>query len=96
MRNGASTSFISTPVLPNSGLITKKYLQELEQAIKQRTPIAGGNIEIKITDGSYVISASDGDAPAVLAGAGYTDIKLTVCSGGEPAEIFVLAKEVSS
>ncbi len=58
MRSGTGTSFVKVPVLSDNGLITKAYLRDLEAAIKQRTPIAGDNITIKATDGSYVISAN--------------------------------------
>jgi len=91
MRSGTGSSFSKVPVLADNGLITKTYLHDLEAAVKQRTPIAGANIDIKVTDGSYVISATAG---ALVGGgvAGFTEITLTVCSNGTPATITVLGK----
>jgi hypothetical protein len=91
MRAGTGSSFSKVPVLADNGLITKTYLHDLEAAVKQRTPIAGANIDIKVTDGSYVISATAG---ANVGGgvAGFTEITLTICSNGTPATITVLGK----
>jgi len=91
MRSGTGSSFSKVPVLADNGLITKTYLHDLEAAVKQRTPVAGANIDIKVTDGSYVISATAG---ALVGGgvAGFTEITLTVCSNGTPATITVLGK----
>jgi hypothetical protein len=91
MRAGTGSSFSKVPVLADNGLITKTYLHDLEAAVKQRTPIAGANIDIKVTDGSYVISATAG---ALIGGgvAGFTEITLTICSNGTPATITVLGK----
>jgi len=91
MRSGTGSSFAKVPVLADTGLITKTYLHDLEAAVKQRTPIAGANIDIKVTDGSYVISATAG---ANVGGgvAGFTEITLTICSNGTPATIIVLGK----
>jgi hypothetical protein len=92
MRGGSANSFVSVPVLADNGLITKTYLHDLEAAVLQRTPIAGANIDIKVTDGSYVISATAG----LVGGggvAGFSEITLTVCSNGTPATITVLAKD---
>ena len=83
MKNGTGTSFVGIPILPDNGLITKAYLHDIETAVKQRTPIAGENITIKVTDGSYVISASAGV---------FREITLTVCSNGTPDTITVLSK----
>ncbi len=91
MRSGTGSSFSKVPVLADTGLITKTYLHDLEAAVKQRTPVAGANIDIKVTDGSYVISATAG---ANVGGgvAGFTEITLTICSNGTPATITVLGK----
>jgi hypothetical protein len=91
MRSGTGSSFSKVPVLADTGLITKTYLHDLEAAVKQRTPVAGANIDIKVTDGSYVISATAG---ALVGGgvAGFSEITLTVCSNGTPATITVLGK----
>ena len=91
MRAGTGSSFSKVPVLADNGLITKTYLHDLEAAVLQRTPIAGANIDIKVTDGSYVISATAG---ALVGGgvAGFRDITLTVCSNGTPDTITVLGK----
>jgi hypothetical protein len=91
MRSGTGSSFSKVPVLADTGLITKTYLHDLEAAVRQRTPVAGANIDIKVTDGSYVISATAG---ALVGGgvAGFSEITLTVCSNGTPATITVLGK----
>ena len=94
MRNGTGTSFVKVPVLSENGLITKTYLHDMEAAIRQRTPIAGENIIIKATDGSFVISATGGiGASSGSGGIGdFKEITLTVCSNGTPATITVLGK----
>jgi len=94
MRNGGSGSFVVPPTLADNGVITKKYLRGLEDAVRQRTPVAGANIDIKVTDGSYVISATAGINIAGGGGVpeGFTAVTLTVCSNGTPAEIVVLGK----
>jgi hypothetical protein len=96
MRSGTGSSFSKVPVLADNGLITKTYLHDLEAAVKQRTPVAGANIDIKVTDGSYVISATAGVNIAVAGGGGtpdgFTSVTLTVCSNGTPAQIVVLAR----
>jgi len=89
MRNGTGTSFVKVPVLAENGLITKTYLHDMEAAIRQRTPIAGENIIIKATDGSFIISATGGLSAGVN---GFNEITLTVCSNGTPATITVLGK----
>ena len=58
MRNGNSTAFVNVPALADNGIIKKAYLHDMEAAIKQRTPIAGENITIKVTDGGYLISST--------------------------------------
>ena len=87
MRAGTGSSFSKVPVLADNGLITKTYLHDLEAAVRQRTPIAGANIDIKVTDGSYLISST-----AVASLAGLKEITLTVCSNGVPIKITVLGK----
>ena len=91
MRNGGVGAFVVAPTLADNGVITKKYLRDLEAAVKQRTPVAGANIDIKVTDGSFVISATAG---ALVGGgvAGFREITLTVCSNGTPSTITVLGK----
>jgi hypothetical protein len=91
MRNGNGTAFVNVPVLADNGIIKKAYLHDMEAAIKQRTPVAGANIDIKVTDGSYVISATAG-VNVGGAGGGFREITLTVCSNGTPATITVYGK----
>ena len=90
MRNGGIGAFVVAPTLADNGVITKKYLRDLEAAVRQRTPVAGANIDIKVTDGSFVISATAGAGVGV--GGGFREITLTVCSNGTPATITVLGK----
>lgn len=93
MRGGGSGSFTKVPVLPDTGFITKKYLHDLEATVRQRTPVAGANIDIKVTDGSYVISSiGDISGAGGVAPEGFTVVTLAVCSNGTPAEILVLGK----
>jgi hypothetical protein len=94
MRSGTGSSFSKVPVLADNGLITKTYLHDLEAAVRQRTPIAGANIDIKVTDGSFVISATAGIniGGAGIAPSGFTAVTLTVCSNGTPAQIVVYGK----
>ena len=91
MRGGSANSFVSVPVLADNGLITKTYLHDLEAAVLQRTPVAGANIDIKVTDGSYVISATAGVGFGGGA-AGFSEIDISICSNGTVATITVLAK----
>jgi hypothetical protein len=81
MRNGTSTSFIKVPILSDNGLITKAYLRDMEAAIKQRTPIAGENITIKVTDGSYVISSTATNVTNTILQ--NTTVQNTIVSGGD-------------
>jgi hypothetical protein len=98
MRSGTGSSFSKVPVLADNGIITKTYLHDLEAAVRQRTPVAGANIDIKVTDGSFVISATAGINIAAGGGVpeGFTVVTLTVCSNGTPAEIIVLGKEIDN
>ena len=94
MRSGTGSSFSKVPVLADNGIITKTYLHDLEAAVRQRTPVAGANIDIKVTDGSFVISATAGISIVGGGGVpeGFTVVTLTVCSNGTPAELLVLGK----
>ena len=92
MRSGTGSSFSKVPVFADTGLITKIYLHDLEAAVRQRTPVAGANIDIKVTDGSFVISATAGTVGGVPQD--FTAVTLTVCSNGTPAEILVLGREI--
>jgi len=86
MKFGSANQFDNVPTISDNGIITKAYLRGLEGSIKQRTPIAGDNVTIKVSDGGYNIS--------VTAGGGTTNLKiitLTVCSNGVPATIDVYA-----
>ena len=62
--------------------------------MRQRTPVAGANIDIKVTDGSFVISATAGINIAAGGGVpeGFTAVTITVCSNGTPAQLIVLGK----
>jgi len=93
MRGGGTGSFTKVPVLPDTGLITKSYLRDLEAAVRQRTPVAGANIDIKVTDGSFIMSAT-GNISGAGGGLpeGFTAVTITVCSNGTPAQLIVLGK----
>ena len=94
MRSGTGSSFSKVPVLADNGIITKTYLHDLEAAVRQRTPVAGANIDIKVTDGSFVISATAGISIVGGGGVpeGFTAVTLTVCSNGTPAQLIVLGR----
>ena len=92
MRSGGVGAFIVAPTLADNGVITKKYLRDLEAAVRQRTPIAGANIDIKVTDGSFLISATPGINIGGGVPEGFTSVTLTVCSNGSPAQLIVLGR----
>lgn len=92
MRGGTGSAFLKVPVIDDNGVIRKGYLKDLEASVRQRTPIAGANIDIKVTDGSFVISATAGINVGGVGG-GFREITLTVCSNGTPATITVLGKD---
>jgi len=85
MKFGSTNQFDSVPVISDNGIITKAYLKGLEGSIKQRTPIAGDNVTIKVTDGGYNISVTGGSANI----SNFKIITLTVCSNGTPSTIEV-------
>ena len=91
MRAGGVGGFNVVPSLAGNGVITKAYLRGLEDAIRQRTPIAGANIDFKITDGGCLISSAV-TASGGTGGGGFSEITLTVCSNGTPSTITVLGK----
>jgi len=80
------TGFKIVPIFKNEGVeyLTKDYLSRIEDSIRQRTPVAGSGINIKVFEGSYNISLAEG------AGGGGNSVELTVCSNGTPATIRVL------
>ena len=90
MRNGTPTSFVKVPVLAENGLITKTYLHDIEAAITQRTPIAGQNITIKVSDGSYIISATGGIATSTTDN--LKEYFVTVCSNGVPTRVVLYGR----
>jgi len=92
MRAGGVGGFNVVPSLAGSGIITKAYLRGLEDAIRQRTPIAGANIDFKITDGGCLINSAVTGGGGAGGGAGFVEITLTVCSNGTPGTITVLGK----
>jgi hypothetical protein len=85
MKFGSPNQFDNVPLIPDNGIITKSYLRNIEASIKQRTPIAGDNVTIKVTDGGYNISVTGGSSKI----SNLKVITLTVCSNGMPATIQV-------
>lgn len=69
------------PVHEDGGPLTCKYLHQLEEAIKTRTPIPGAGVTINRADGGSTIS--------IL---GMKEVTLNVCSNGTPSTLKVLAK----
>jgi len=93
MRAGGVGAFVVVPSLESNGVITKTYLRSIEDAIRQRTPAAGANIDIKVTDGGYSISAAVVTAPSSANNTiPFKEITLTVCDNGKPATIIVYGK----
>lgn len=84
------TGFKIVPIFRNEGVeyLTKDYFSKIEDCIRQRTPVAGSGINIKVVAGSYNISLAEG-----AGGGGGNSVELTVCSNGTPATIRVLLAE---
>lgn len=83
------TGFKIVPIFENEAVpyLTKDYLSRLEDCIRQRTPVAGSGINIKIVQGSYNISVVSGVGSG---GGGGEPLVLTVCSNGQPTVVTVV------
>jgi hypothetical protein len=84
MNGGDKEGLKAVPSHQAGKVLTAKYLNEIETAIKARTPIKGTNIDIFYLDGGSVISVTGG-----LAAVG-DPVVLTVCSNGTPTVVTVV------
>lgn len=84
MNSGDKNAAKTVPRHSKGNVLTAKYLEELEIAVKARTPLNGTNIDILYVDGGSIISVTGG-----LAAAG-GPVVLTVCSNGQPTVVTVV------
>lgn len=82
MSKGGTQKVEEVPKHEKGKVLTAKYLENIEKAIKGRTPVAGKGVEVIYTDGASTISVSVGAF-------GATPVGLTICSGGQPTVITV-------
>jgi len=82
MKGGGKEPY-SVPIHDDGGVLTKKYLHEMEIAVKARTPIAGAGITIVKTDLGSTIRLSTATTCQIL--------EFNVCSNGQPDKIALLA-----
>ena len=84
MRGGDKNAVNVVPRHTAGKVLTAKYLENLENAVRGRTPVAGQNIAITYLDGSAIISVT-----GTLGGAG-EPFPLTICSNGTPTVVTIL------
>lgn len=82
MNGGDKEGLKAVPSHQAGKVLTAKYLNEIETAIKARTPLKGTNIDIIYLDGGAVIS--------VTGTLGGEPFPLTICSNGTPSVVTVL------
>lgn len=80
----------AVPSFDDGSVLTIKYLHELEDSVKTRTPLAGRGISITRTDEGAKIGMVNGVTCQYLL---YSSVTLNVCSNGEPDEITVLKND---
>lgn len=83
---GTSYALEAVPDHEAGKVLTVKYLKQMEEAVRGRTPLKGENINILYVDGGAIISVATG---ATGVGGG-TPIVLTVCSNGVPSVVTVV------
>jgi hypothetical protein len=81
MRGGGKESYV-VPTHEDGNVLKTKYLHELEDSIKARTPLAGDGISIVRTDLGSTIKISTATTCQIL--------DFNVCSNGLPDKISVL------
>jgi len=79
----------AVPSFDDGSVLTIKYLHELEDSVKTRTPIAGRGISITRTDEGSNISLVNGVTAQYLK---YNALSVNVCSNGVPVEIGFVTK----
>jgi hypothetical protein len=83
MKGGDKNAVNVVPRHTAGKVLTTKYLEDLENSVRGRTPVAGQNIAITYLDGSAVISVT-----GTLGGG--EPFPLTICSNGTPSVVTVL------
>lgn len=89
MREG-STNKGAVPQFDDGSVLTIKYLHDLEDSIKTRTPLAGAGISITRTDEGSKIGLVNGATCQYLL---FNSATLTVCSNGQPDTITFLKND---
>ena len=84
MKGGDKNAVNVVPRHTAGKVLTAKYLEDLENSVRGRTPVAGQNISVQYLDGSAIISVT-----GTLGGAG-EPFPLTICSNGTPSVVTVL------
>lgn len=78
------------PKFDDGSVLTVKYLHDLEDSIKTRTPLAGVGISITRSDEGSKIGLVNGATCQYLL---FNSVTLNVCSNGEPDEIRILKND---
>ena len=78
------------PKFDDGSVLTVKYLHDLEDSIKTRTPLAGAGISITRSDEGSKIGLVNGATCQYLL---FNSVTLNVCSNGEPDEITILKND---
>lgn len=86
MKGGDKNAVHVVPLHEAGKVLTAKYLENLENSVRARTPLKGTNIDILYLDGGAVISVTGG-----LASVAGDPVVLTVCSNGQPTVVTVVA-----
>ena len=87
MRGGDKNAVNVVPRHTAGKVLTAKYLEDLENSVRGRTPVAGQNIAVQYLDGSAIISVTG----TLGGGAGAGEpFPLTICSNGTPSVVTVL------
>ena len=89
MRGGDKNAVNVVPRHTAGKVLTAKYLEDLENSVRGRTPVAGQNIAVQYLDGSAIISVT-GTLGGGVAG---EPLPITICSNGTPTVVKVLTVE---
>lgn len=81
MKGGQSTPY-AVPTHDDGGVLRSKYLHDLEDSVRARTPLAGNGINIVRTDLGATIGIANATTCQVL--------QFNVCSNGTPEKIAIL------
>lgn len=78
------------PKFDDGSTLTIKYLHELEDSVKERTPLAGSGISIRATDEGSKIEIANGTTCQYLL---YNQAIVNVCSNGTPVTLAILKND---